>query len=73
MEEKTTWTKEEVLKQINEEIVRDRMVSFLTASVRWGMQTGMAPAILAEGQRMLEAVTNPAKQEPVQPPGGEKE
>jgi hypothetical protein len=72
--EKTTWTKEEMIAALNENITRDRMISFLTAAVQWGAATGMAPQILAEGRRMLERVSNPP-QEPVQPPGekGENE
>ena len=63
-----------MLKIIDEEIRRDRMVSFLTASIRWGQATGMAPQTLEQGQQMLGALTQPVKgQEPVQPPGEVKD
>lgn len=69
-EEKTTWTREEMIQIMNESIQRDRMISFLTAAIQWGVQTGMAPQILSEGRRMLDALTQPAKPpEPVQSPG----
>lgn len=63
-----------MLQIMNEEIRRDRMVSFLTAAIRWGQATGMAPQILEQGQQMLGAITQPAKPaEPVQPPGVKEE
>jgi hypothetical protein len=72
--EKTTWTREEMLKIMDEEIRRDRMVSFLTAAIRWGQATGMAPQILEQGQQMLGAIMQPVKpQESVQLPGEIKE
>ena len=63
-----------MLKIMDEEIRRDRMVSFLTAAIRWGQTTGMAPQILEQGQQMLGAIMQPVKaQESVQPPGDEEE
>jgi hypothetical protein len=71
--EKTSWTKEEMLQILNEEVRRDRMASFLTAAIRWGQATGMAPQILDQGQQMLARITQPeAPQAPVQPPGDEQ-
>ena len=66
-EEKTTWTREEMIQIMNESIQRDRMVSFLTAAINWGVSTGMAPQILDEGRRMLGALTQPAKPQEPQP------
>lgn len=54
-----TYTEEEIRNIVAENITRDRMVSFLSAAVQWGTNTGMSPAILAEGQRMLSTLINP--------------
>ena len=66
--EKTTWTKEELMQEIQNSVKRDRMISFMTAAINWGTATGMSPAILQEGREILAAIVNPAAA-PVQPPG----
>ena len=42
-------------------IMQDRMVSFLTASLNWGAATGMSPQLLDAGKRILMRLQAPVE------------